>query len=111
MSTKPLQEYFDTLSAFAERSYEKLNKSSGLDLDKVKALYEAGFVSGYDATTMDAGFALINASITPPGAVVLAEWNTLLERASLRGRVLSALEKLLWVTVGVVASVIGQLIA
>ncbi len=107
MSTKPLQEYFNVLSVFANSSFEKLGHEHNVDLEKVKALHDVGCLDGTDVSTRD-GIGFLNVSISPKGAEVLAEWRLLLDRSSFKGRLLSQLEKFLWVIVGIIATLLVQ---
>lgn len=109
MSTAPLQEYFDCLNTFASATQKKVDESSGMNLEKVKNLIEQGCLSGIDSTTFD-GLAFLNVSITPHGAVVLAEWSALLVANSPQGRILDTVGKILWLLAGMFITVGGSLL-
>ncbi len=108
MSTAPLQEYFDCLNTFGSSVCEKVDKSTGHDLEKVKGLIEQGCLSAVDATT-NSGKAFINVSLTPQGSVVLAEWAGLLRANSFRGQVMATLGKIIWLFVGMLITLSGAL--
>jgi hypothetical protein len=91
MLMKPLREYVDILLMFAESSCELVDESTFTNFAKVQALDEAGCLSGIDTSTVKER-SLIDVALTPKGAQMLTEWNGLIERGSLKGRVLAGLE-------------------
>jgi S-adenosylmethionine synthetase len=109
MSTEPLKEYFECLRMFTSGVVECVDSESGMDLVKVKQLIEQDCLNATDASTMVA-YAFLNVSITPRGAVVLAEWSNLLSRNTVKGQLLDALGKIIWLLAGMVITVFGSLL-
>lgn len=109
MSTQPIQDYYDCLSAFATKLYDKVDKNTGLDLNKVGALVQQGCLSGEDVNSYD-GPAYLNVSITPHGAVILAEWQFFLQKNSFKGQLVETLGKLAWLFAGMLITVGGALL-
>lgn len=109
MSTEPLQEYFDILSVIGTTGIEVLNSESGVDIDKAISLYEMGFITGRNRSTQQ-GLELGNVKLSPNGAAIMAEWASILERGSIKGRFMSVLEKVVWLFVGMLFTVAGVVI-
>lgn len=109
MAQQALQLYFDCLNHFSSEPIEEVGESDDLDFNLVKNLIEEGCLSAIDATTFD-GMCFANVSITPKGAVILAEWGALLRTSSLKGQFMDTLGKLVWLVAGIAATVAGALI-
>jgi len=107
--TEPLQRYFDCLNFFALRVVKKVDKSTDLDLPLVKNLIGQGCLAGSDSSSYD-GLAFTNVSITPQGAVVLAEWASLLRASSVKGQLMETLGKLVWLFAGMFITLSGALL-
>ena len=104
MSTSPLQEYFELLSMFSSGMVNLVDNSLDIDLEKVKSLINQNCLSGIDTSTL-AGKSFHNVSITPQGAVVLAEWSSLLRVSSPKGQIMEALGKIIWLLAGMLLTV------
>ncbi len=109
MSIQPIKDYFDCLSLFAGKSFERIDRNSGMDMAKISALIQQGCLSGIDASTTD-GHTFFDVAITPNGAVVLAEWQTFLRLNSLQGKIMETLGKIVWLIAGMVITVGGALL-
>lgn len=110
MSIEPLQEYFNILKTFGALSFDKIDESSDFDLVKIKDLIESNCLKGENVSDSN-GYAFLNVSITARGAVVLAEWHSIIERKSLKYRFMDIVEKMTWVIVGMFFTLLGQLIS
>ncbi len=110
-SAKPLHRFIRVLEVAASGA-GKINKDSGVDLVAANSLYDDGCISGargqYPAEP--GRFLIQDLSITPKGAALLAEWSALIARTSKSGRFLAVAERLVWVLVGVAASLSGKFI-
>lgn len=93
MTTSPLQEYFELLNFFSSGMVNTVDDSLGLDLEKVESLIEQNCLSGRVTSSFD-GKSFLNVYITPQGAVVLAEWSSILRASSPKGQIMDTLGKL-----------------
>ncbi len=91
---------------FASKSYDKVGENTeGVNFDRVSSLIELGYLSGEKRIVL--GFVTHhNVSLTASGAAILAEWNHLLEKCSLKGRILVQAEKAIWFGLGIAATLI-----
>lgn len=101
----PLQEYFDVLMRFARAPADSLDRTSGVDLNKVSALFGEGALLGVETSNLSDGKSWRRVSLSARGAVMLAEWQSLLERGTIRGRVMANVERALWALVGALLAV------
>jgi len=109
--TEPLQRYFDCLSFFALRPVENVNESTGVDLLLVKNLIEQGcLTAGSESSTYGGGLSFVKVSITPKGAIVLAEWSSLLRSNSFKGRFMDVVGKIVWLLAGMLITLSGALL-
>ena len=105
MSSEPLKEYFKILCMFALSKYETVNKNTTkIDVSKVGDLINQDCLSGIDTSNLSYE-EYRNVKITTHGAVVLAEWSTILEKQSIKGRVMNIIERLLWIIIVVLITV------
>ena len=88
---------------------ERVDASANIDLALVKCLIEQDCLSAIDATSYD-GKCFLQVSITPKGAVVLAEWGVILRANSVKGQLIESVGKVVWLFAGVVATIAGSLI-
>jgi hypothetical protein len=109
MSTDPIKEYFECLLMFASGEVEVVTSESNFNFVKVRQLIDQGCLSGIDRSTDDRN-CFVCVSITPRGAVVLAEWSSLLSRNTVKGQLLDALGKIIWLLAGMVITVFGSLL-
>jgi len=107
--TEPLQRYFDCLSSFALRGLKNVDRTTGLDLSLVKNLMEQGCLTGVNSSTHD-GLSFLDVSITPQGAIVLAEWSALLRANSFKGQFMDVVGKIVWLLAGMVITLSGALL-
>lgn len=108
MSNAPLQEFFDILNMFSSDSYGSVNSTTkNLKIEKVKSLIEQGCLNGKNTSILD-GHSFIDVSLTPRGAVMLSEWGMILRKHSVKGRIFSIMERITWIGVGVLATIIGK---
>jgi len=103
MSTSPLQEYFKLLSMFSAGMVKLVDNTLDIDLEKVESLITQNCLSGRVSSLDEKSF--LNVSITPQGAVVLAEWSSLLKASSPKGQIMDALGKVIWLLAGMLITV------
>lgn len=106
MSSSPLQRFFGVLLRFAETKRDI--DESDPDFWIAHALRKEGCLSGDDTASLDCR-QLEDVRITAKGAVVLAEWRLLIERSTVRGRILANVERVLWALVGALLTMLAQL--
>lgn len=99
MTPKALRAYFETLCMFADAPVAHVDKQTGVDIERVRGLFEAGCLMGIDVSTID-GYAYADVRISAHGAEVLAQWQAMIDRDTLRTRLLATLDKLIWLVTG-----------
>lgn len=109
MSIEPLREYFETLRMISLTPYVDIDGKSEINVNKVKALVEQGCLSGINSPALS-GISFKEVSITPHGAVVLAEWSRILDEMSLKSKFMVIVERFVWVFVGIMSTVISQIL-
>jgi len=110
MSIAPLREYFDILRIISLSPNISVNTESNIDGVKVKALIEQECLSGIDVTTVHVSSPEFeDVRITPHGAVVLAEWSSILERESFKFKFMLIIERFVWVLVGILSTVVSDI--
>ena len=110
LSAEPLNDYCDCLSHFATEVVERVGSTTvGISIEHVRQLVELGLIRAVDASSYD-GPQFLKVQISPAGAVALVEWQATLRSLSSSGRLLSSLEKLLWLLVGAAISLSSQLL-
>jgi hypothetical protein len=111
MTNQPLKEYCDCLKLFASKKFELVNsKTPGVDIEQVAQLIELDWLSVESNNSSYDGKEYTGVRINPVGAAVLAEWEAILRASSISGRVMANIERLAWLVIGVLLSLIPQLL-
>lgn len=99
-----IRRFFDALAMVANGPYLKINASEISAMETVRRLKDQGLVTWSSATLNGT---LYDLDITPSGAITLAQWGEFLKKRSIRGRVLDAVDRLVWALVGSLTTVAG----
>lgn len=111
MSIEPLREYFDVLRIISLSPNISVDQDSVVDGVKVKALIDEQCLLGVDVSTIDGTTPKFEGvCITPHGAVVLAEWSSILERESFKFKFMLIVERFIWVFVGILSTVASDIV-
>lgn len=101
------ESYLSYLRKANDGVLEPTNRLAGIELRLVQELIEEGLLS--DSKDRFLSEAETNKTvITPKGAVTLSDWERDIKVNSFRYKLLSNLERLMWVIVGVIATVASK---
>lgn len=105
VSSSPLQRFLGVLLRFANEEGDIDERDP--DFWIAQALWKEGCVSALDTSNLE-GHRLQSVRIAAKGAVVLAEWRLLIERSTVRGRIVANVERVLWALVGALLTMLAQ---